>query len=59
MLSKRKAESSTAQEQPPSHPYISRKERALLRWYRSLEKEDRAHVLRFVSAMATTKLPSA
>lgn len=57
MLSMLKAEKSTAQEQPQSRRCISRKERVLLRWYRRLGKEDRAHVLRFVSAMAITKLP--
>jgi hypothetical protein len=57
MLSIRKAESSPAQEQPHSRRYMSRKERVLLRWFRRLGKEDRAHVLRFVSAMAITKLP--
>lgn len=57
MLSIRKADSSPTQEQSRSRRYISRKERVLLRWYRRLGKEDRAHVLRFVSAMAMTKLP--
>jgi hypothetical protein len=57
MLSIRKAEIGPAQEQSHSRRYISRKERALLRWFRRLGKEDRSHVLRFVSAMALTKLP--
>ena len=57
MLSILKAENRPAQEQPQSRRFISRKERVLLQWYRRLGEEDRAHVLRFVSAMAITTLP--
>lgn len=57
MLSRRKAVSSPAQEEPQPRRYITRNERVLLRWYRRLGEDDKAHVLRFVSAMALTKLP--
>ncbi len=57
MLSKRKADCTTAQEHPHSHRYITRRERALLRWYRRLGKEDRAHIVRFVSALAMANAP--
>ncbi len=57
MLSIRKTEI-PVQEQSQSRRYMSRKERALLRCFRRLGKEDRAHVLRFVSAMAITELLS-
>lgn len=57
MLSRRKADRSPAQEQPQPRRYITRNERVLLRWYRRLGEDDKAHVLRFVSAMAMTNLP--
>lgn len=56
MLSNRKADISTAQEHPESHGDFSQSERALLCWYRRLDEQERAHVLRFVSAMAMTTI---
>lgn len=54
MLSSQKEARPVAQEVPQMVEPVSETERALLRWYRQCTPTDRAHVVRFVSALAET-----
>lgn len=54
MLSSQKEARPVIQDVQPAASALTQTERMLLRWYRQCSPEDRAHVVRFVSALAET-----